>query len=67
MLCPVNLCPGQLAFAPAGLLRPRPIKLRPSPVAVGFGINPDYSRCVGVDLEKACFIGILLQVCGFDS
>jgi hypothetical protein len=30
-------------------------------------INPDCSRCVGVDQEKACFIGILLQVCDFDS
>jgi hypothetical protein len=30
------------------------------------GISPDYSRCVGVDLEKACFNGILLQVCSFD-
>jgi hypothetical protein len=27
---------------------------------------PDYSRCVGVDIEKACFIRGLLQVCGFD-
>jgi hypothetical protein len=29
--------------------------------------NPDYSRCVGVKIENTCFIGILFQVCGFDS
>jgi hypothetical protein len=30
-------------------------------------LSPDYSRCVGVDMEKACFIGVLFQVCRFDS
>jgi hypothetical protein len=30
-------------------------------------LNPDYSRCVGVDTAKACFIGVLFQVCGFDK
>jgi hypothetical protein len=29
--------------------------------------NPDYSRCAGVKTEKACFIGALFQVYGFDS
>jgi cell wall assembly regulator SMI1 len=28
--------------------------------------NPDYSRCVGVDLEKSLFHWGLLLVCGFD-
>jgi hypothetical protein len=29
--------------------------------------SPDYSQCVGVKIEKACLIGALFQVCGFDS
>jgi hypothetical protein len=33
----------------------------------GLSLNPDCSRCVGVDMEKACFVGVLFQVCGFDS
>jgi hypothetical protein len=30
---------------------------------------PNYSRCVGVDMEKACFIQVLFEivVCGFDN
>ena len=31
-----------------------------------FSKSPDYSRGVGVNIEKACSIGVLLHVCGFD-
>ena len=29
--------------------------------------NPDYSRGVGVDMEKTRFIEMLIRVCGFES
>jgi hypothetical protein len=44
------------------------ILARETTLNLNFGyLNPDYSRCVGVDLEKACFIGVSFRVCGFDS
>jgi hypothetical protein len=45
--------------------RLRKLQTRDGDTQSPISFSPDYSRCVGVELGKACFIGILLQVCGF--
>ena len=63
-------CQPMTAFLSGSILKPSPFferRLSNFNLLNPPALIPDYSRCVGVDMEKACFIGVLFQVCGFDS